>query len=111
VYAAPSIGAIVTTIDPMLGVSEIRDRLRNSGACWLVTTDDLHDEKLRAAADATDVIETYLIGTRAGRPAAMGFDLLRDITGAEYFAPPATQPVLRMYAAPAGQPQGGITAH
>jgi acyl-CoA synthetase (AMP-forming)/AMP-acid ligase II len=61
-YAATSIGAIVTTINPASTVAEITRQLRQSDAKALVTTAELCDQKLREAARTSAVAEAYLIG-------------------------------------------------
>ena len=50
-YAASSIGAVVTTVNPLSTREEIIHHLRRSGASWLITTDELHAEKAGAAAE------------------------------------------------------------
>ena len=46
-YAATSIGAIVTTVNPQWTSEEIVRQLRQTGARWLVTTAGLAGQKLR----------------------------------------------------------------
>jgi acyl-CoA synthetase (AMP-forming)/AMP-acid ligase II len=91
-FAATSIGAIVTTIDPLVPVGQIRHQLREWGACWLVTSDELYDGKLHGVADGAGIIETYLIGTGSGPSGAVAFESLTEITGAEYIVPRRTPP-------------------
>jgi len=61
-YAASSIGAILTTVNPIASAEEILYQLRQSGARWLVTTADLFAPKLEAAALASGIVETSAIG-------------------------------------------------
>src|SRR5262245_23475986 len=61
-YAASSIGAIVTTINPASTGEEIVRLLFHSGARWLLCTAELFDEKVSAAARAAAIRETFVIG-------------------------------------------------
>ena len=61
-YAATSIGAIVTTVNPACTTEEIAHQLRQSGATRLVTTAELYEEKLNGAARSSEIVESYLIG-------------------------------------------------
>ena len=65
-YAASSIGAVVTTLNPASTADELAHQLRHAGARWLVTTDELYEEKLRDAAEAAGIVESYLIGSNHG---------------------------------------------
>ena len=60
-YAASSIGATVTAFNPSSTQEEIAQQLKLAGARWLITTGQLYEEKLRAAADASGIAESYLI--------------------------------------------------
>jgi acyl-CoA synthetase (AMP-forming)/AMP-acid ligase II len=74
-YAASSIGAIVTTLNPASTADELAHQLRHVGARWLVTTAELYEEKLRGAAHAAGIAQSVLIGARSepsGR--AIAFD-------------------------------------
>jgi acyl-CoA synthetase (AMP-forming)/AMP-acid ligase II len=76
-YAASSIGAIVTTINPLSTGEEIVRHLRRSGARWLITTAELFAEKAGAVAAACGISETFVIGWRPGRhPAGVPFESL-----------------------------------
>ena len=78
-YAASSIGAIVTTLNPASTADELAHQLRQAGARWLVTTDGLYEDKLRGAAHAAGIAGTYLIGSvDASRANATAFDELRS---------------------------------
>jgi acyl-CoA synthetase (AMP-forming)/AMP-acid ligase II/NAD(P)-dependent dehydrogenase (short-subunit alcohol dehydrogenase family) len=61
-YAASSIGAIVTTINPASTREEIVRLLLHSGARWLLCTAELFDEKVSAAARAAAIRESFVIG-------------------------------------------------
>lgn len=61
-YAASSIGAVVTTVNPMSQDAEIVHQLRQSSARWLVTTGELFTLKFDAAARASGIEQTFLIG-------------------------------------------------
>jgi acyl-CoA synthetase (AMP-forming)/AMP-acid ligase II/NAD(P)-dependent dehydrogenase (short-subunit alcohol dehydrogenase family) len=77
-FAASSVGAIVTAFNPTSTQDEIAQQLKLAGARWLVTTGQLYKEKLRAAAEASGIAESYLIG-EAGSAAganAIGFEEL-----------------------------------
>ena len=62
-YAASSIGAIVTTINPLSSSEEIIRQLRQSGARWLLSTAELFHEKVSEAARAAGIVESFVIGT------------------------------------------------
>src|SRR6516164_5199677 len=66
-FAATSIGAIITTLNPASTGEELAQQLQQAGARWLVTTGGLYEEKLRDAAEAVGIAESYLIGA-AGEP-------------------------------------------
>ncbi|HEY2202671.1 MAG TPA: AMP-binding protein, partial [Solirubrobacteraceae bacterium] len=57
-YAALSLGASVTVSNPESTRDEIVRELVESGARWLVTTVELFEHKLQAAARETRIIET-----------------------------------------------------
>ncbi len=82
--AASSIGAVVTTLNPASTGEELGRQLEQAGACWLVSTAGLYEEKLRAAAAASGIVESYLIGA-AGDPGdrAIAFDTLAGAGEAE----------------------------
>ena len=77
-FAASSVGATVTAFNPTSTQEEITQQLKLAGARWLVTTGQLYEKKLRAAAEASGIAESYLIG-EAGSAAganAIGFEEL-----------------------------------
>jgi acyl-CoA synthetase (AMP-forming)/AMP-acid ligase II len=64
-YAAASVGAIVTTVNPQCTGDEIARQLRQTGARWLVTTADPAEQKLRGVLAGTAIAETIVIGDHA----------------------------------------------
>ncbi|HEX3514693.1 MAG TPA: SDR family NAD(P)-dependent oxidoreductase [Trebonia sp.] len=77
-YAASSIGAVVTPVNPVSQETEIVHQLRLARAHWLVTTGELFAAKLEAAARAAGIDETFLVGAGA-----------QDMPGATPFGQPA----------------------
>jgi acyl-CoA synthetase (AMP-forming)/AMP-acid ligase II len=61
-YAATSIGAIVTTVNPQCTGDEISRQLRQTGARWLVATSGMVGQKLRGVVPGTAIVETFVIG-------------------------------------------------
>jgi acyl-CoA synthetase (AMP-forming)/AMP-acid ligase II len=61
-FAAASIGAIVTTVNPQCTRDEIVRQLRQTGARWLVTTAGPTEQKLRGVTAETAVTETIVTG-------------------------------------------------
>ena len=61
-YAATSIGAVVTTVNPLCTGDEISRQLRQTGARWLVATSGPVEQKLRAVIPGTAIVETFVIG-------------------------------------------------
>jgi acyl-CoA synthetase (AMP-forming)/AMP-acid ligase II/NAD(P)-dependent dehydrogenase (short-subunit alcohol dehydrogenase family) len=83
-YAALSAGAILTTVNPIATGEEIVHHLRQTGACWLVTTAGLFVPKLEAAALASGIADTFLIGADAdAAPGARRFEVLHSGSVAE----------------------------
>jgi acyl-CoA synthetase (AMP-forming)/AMP-acid ligase II len=64
-FAAASIGAVVTTVNPLCTGDEISRQLRQTGARWLVATPGLTGQKLRAVIPETAIVETFVIGEGA----------------------------------------------
>src|SRR6185312_5444570 len=84
-YAALAAGGVVTTVNPMATAAELAGQLRSSGARWMVTTPELFERKVSAAAAAADTAaaqlrEVFVFGSCTG--AAPFAALLND-------APPA----------------------
>jgi acyl-CoA synthetase (AMP-forming)/AMP-acid ligase II len=71
-YAATSIGAIVTTVNPLYTGDEISRQLRQTGARWLVATSGLVEQKLGAVIPGTAIVETFVIGEPAAGTAPFG---------------------------------------
>jgi acyl-CoA synthetase (AMP-forming)/AMP-acid ligase II len=64
-FAAASIGAIVTTVNPQCTGDEVTRQLRQTGARWLVATSGLVEQKLRAVIPGTAIVGTFVIGEPA----------------------------------------------
>ena len=64
-YAAASIGAIVTTVNPQCTGDEIARQLRQAGARWMVTTAGLAEQTLRDVTAEAAIAETFVIGEHA----------------------------------------------
>jgi acyl-CoA synthetase (AMP-forming)/AMP-acid ligase II len=64
-FAAASIGAIVTTVNPQCTRDEIVRQLRQTGARWLVTTAGSAGQKLRGITAETAITETIVTGDDA----------------------------------------------
>ena len=79
-YAATSIGAIVTTVNPQYTQDEISRQLRQTGARWLVATSGLFEQKLSAVIAETAIVRTFVIGGRAA--GTIPFESLRASTPA-----------------------------
>ena len=71
-YAATSIGAVVTTVNPLCTGDEISRQLRQTGARWLVATSGLVEQKLRAVIPQTAIVETFVIGEPAAGATPLG---------------------------------------
>jgi acyl-CoA synthetase (AMP-forming)/AMP-acid ligase II len=71
-YAATSIGAIVTTVNPLCTGDEISRQLRQTGARWLVATSGLVEQKLGAVIPGTAIVETFVIGEPAAGTTPFG---------------------------------------
>jgi acyl-CoA synthetase (AMP-forming)/AMP-acid ligase II len=64
-YAAASIGATVTTVNPQCTGDEVSRQLRQTGARWLVTTAALAEQKLRGVMAGAAIAGTFVIGEHA----------------------------------------------
>ncbi|HXZ75878.1 MAG TPA: AMP-binding protein, partial [Streptosporangiaceae bacterium] len=71
-YAATSIGAIVTTVNPLYTGDEISRQLRQTGARWLVATSGLVEQKLGAVIPGTAIVETFVTGEPAAGTTPFG---------------------------------------
>jgi acyl-CoA synthetase (AMP-forming)/AMP-acid ligase II/pimeloyl-ACP methyl ester carboxylesterase len=65
-YAAMSLGAVVTTINPLTTAHDMARQLEHADARWLATTPQLMVEKGRDAAAAAGVRETFVFGEADG---------------------------------------------
>jgi acyl-coenzyme A synthetase/AMP-(fatty) acid ligase/pimeloyl-ACP methyl ester carboxylesterase len=65
-YAALSIGAVITTINPLTPAHDIARQLEHADARWLATTPQLLEQKGRDAAAAADVREIFVFGEADG---------------------------------------------
>jgi acyl-coenzyme A synthetase/AMP-(fatty) acid ligase len=65
-YAAASLGALITTLNPLMTRHEMAHQLEHAGARWLVTTAALFEEKGRGAANAASVRRTFVVGQAGG---------------------------------------------
>ena len=83
-YAASTVGAILTTLNPAFQGEEITQLLRQARARWLVTSVELFEEKVRLCAVAAGVRQTFVLGA-ADRPpmGAIPFASLRSEINAE----------------------------
>jgi acyl-CoA synthetase (AMP-forming)/AMP-acid ligase II len=76
-YAASSAGAILTTVNPIATGEEIVHQLRQTRARWVVTTPGLFAPKLEAAALASGIAGTFVIGADTEvTPGAQRFEVL-----------------------------------
>jgi acyl-CoA synthetase (AMP-forming)/AMP-acid ligase II/NAD(P)-dependent dehydrogenase (short-subunit alcohol dehydrogenase family) len=78
-FAATSIGAIVTTVNPQCTGEEISRQLQQTGARYLLTTSALLAGKLGPAMPEAGIAETFVIGEAAAGTTA--FQLLRLSAG------------------------------
>jgi len=78
-YAASTVGATLTTLNPAFRGEEITQLLRQARARWLVTSAELFEEKMHLCAVAAGVHQTFVLGA-ADRPptGAIPFDSLRS---------------------------------
>ncbi|MDQ3944014.1 MAG: alpha/beta fold hydrolase [Actinomycetota bacterium] len=65
-YAAMSLGAVVTTINPLTTAHDMARQLEHADARWLATTPQLMVEKGRDAGAAAGVRETFVFGEADG---------------------------------------------
>jgi acyl-CoA synthetase (AMP-forming)/AMP-acid ligase II len=78
-YAAASVGAVITTINPLASRDDMTRQLTHSHARWIITTPALFREKGRQAASAAGVRESFVFGRADG---AAGFGSLLDASRA-----------------------------
>jgi acyl-CoA synthetase (AMP-forming)/AMP-acid ligase II/NAD(P)-dependent dehydrogenase (short-subunit alcohol dehydrogenase family) len=65
-YAAASLGAVITTFNPLTTGQDMAQQLEHAGARWLVTNAALFEEKGRAAAIIAGVQSTFVLGEADG---------------------------------------------
>jgi acyl-CoA synthetase (AMP-forming)/AMP-acid ligase II len=108
-YAALSVGAIVTTINPMATPAEVAGQLEHSRARWLVTTPELLEKSALAVAVA-GVEEVFVFGTADG---ATPFAALREDSGPmdEVEVSPDDFAVLPYSSGTTGLPKGVVLTH
>jgi acyl-CoA synthetase (AMP-forming)/AMP-acid ligase II len=108
-YAALSIGAVVTTMNPMLTAEDVAGQLEHSGARWLVTTPELF-EKLAVAVAVAGLDEVFVLGYAEG---ATPFALLRANDGlpAHVEVSPDDVALLPYSSGTTGLPKGVVLAH
>jgi acyl-CoA synthetase (AMP-forming)/AMP-acid ligase II len=83
-YAASTVGATLTTLNPAFQGEEITHLLRQAGARWLVTSVELFEEKVRLCAVAAGIRQTFVLGAADRSPTgAIPFASLRSEINAE----------------------------
>jgi acyl-CoA synthetase (AMP-forming)/AMP-acid ligase II len=108
-YAALSIGAVVTTMNPMLTAEDVAGQLEHSGARWLVTTSELF-EKFALAVAVAGLDEVFVFGHADG---ATPFAALRRGDGlpAGVEVSPDDVAVLPYSSGTTGLPKGVVLTH
>ena len=109
-YAALSVGAIVTTINPMATPAEVAGQLEHSQARWLVTTPELLERSALAVAVAGMIDEVFVFGAAEG---ATPFAALRQEHGpmAEVALSPDDFAILPYSSGTTGLPKGVVLTH
>lgn len=83
-YAASTVGATLTTLNPAFQGEEITQLLRQARARWLVTSVELFEEKVRLCAVAAGVRQTFVLGAADRSPmGAIPFASLRSEINAQ----------------------------
>jgi acyl-CoA synthetase (AMP-forming)/AMP-acid ligase II/NAD(P)-dependent dehydrogenase (short-subunit alcohol dehydrogenase family) len=109
-YAAASLGALVTTLNPLMTGQEMTHQLEHAGARWLVTTAALFEEKGRDAAAAAGVRRTFVVGQADGAaPWAWLLDGSHPTPTAE--VSPDDAAVLLYSSGTTGLPKGVVLTH
>jgi acyl-CoA synthetase (AMP-forming)/AMP-acid ligase II len=114
-YAASMAGAILTTVNPAFQGEEITQLLRQARACWLVTSVELFEEKVRLCAVAAGVRQTFVLGAADRTPrGVIPFDVLRSETDADVPAVrvvPTDVAFLPWSSGTSGLPKGVVLTH
>jgi acyl-CoA synthetase (AMP-forming)/AMP-acid ligase II len=108
-YAALSVGAMVTTINPMATPAEVAGQLEHSRARWLVTTPELLEKSALAVAVA-GIEEVFVFGAAEG---ATPFAALRQEHGPadEVAVSPDDYALLPYSSGTTGLPKGVVLTH
>jgi acyl-CoA synthetase (AMP-forming)/AMP-acid ligase II len=108
-YAALSVGAVVTTINPMATPADVAGQLEHSRARWLVTTPELLEKSALAVAVA-GIEEVFVFGAAEG---AMPFAALRQGHGPidDVAVSPDDVAVLPYSSGTTGLPKGVVLTH
>jgi acyl-CoA synthetase (AMP-forming)/AMP-acid ligase II len=108
-YAALSVGAVVTTINPMATPEDVARQLEHSRARWLVTTPELL-EKLALAVAVAELEEVFVFGDAEG--ATPFSSLSREAAPpAEVEVSPDDVAVLPYSSGTTGLPKGVVLTH
>ena len=65
-YTAASLGAVITTLNPLTTGQDMAHQLEHAGARWLVTTAALFEERGKDAAITAGVRRTFVVGEADG---------------------------------------------
>jgi acyl-CoA synthetase (AMP-forming)/AMP-acid ligase II/NAD(P)-dependent dehydrogenase (short-subunit alcohol dehydrogenase family) len=109
-YAAASLGAVITPLNPLATGQDMARQLEHAGARWLVTTDALFEEKGRDAAVSTGVRRTFVVGEADGAiPWASVLDGSRPTPSVK--VAPADVAILPYSSGTTGLPKGVVLTH